>query len=53
MKEGDLTHMVNFFTKLTEFFMKFAGKLDGDGSGAFVSDTDRRGLNDLSRFHGW
>ncbi len=25
--------MVNFFTKLTEFFMKFAGKLDGDGSG--------------------
>ena len=25
--------MVNFFTKLTEFFMKFAGRLDGDGSG--------------------
>ena len=24
-----------------------------DSSGAFVNDTDRRGLNDLSRFHGW
>ncbi len=24
-----------------------------DSNGAFVNDTDRRGLNDLSRFHGW
>ena len=25
--------MINFFTKLTELFLKFTGRLDGDGSG--------------------
>ena len=26
--------MIGFFTRLNEFFLKFAGRMDGDGSGA-------------------